>query len=210
MNKFIKNKKIIVLVIIALFILLINASISVYTKDNIVGIIRDKIAGEPKSVIEYFKLNESSIEKEHLYEDRQTVQIDDYTISLEEVYNDKENYRAYCRFSVTRENFNMRSMLVNEQPNNFQGFAPAMYAKTEDDTRFAFYVVPDMGTGTVGGDGGFQRKKDVMYVYYMFKVEAEECKPVKYIYLYDKNAGKDYYTEFDSSPNCAVAKFKLK
>lgn len=38
----------------------------------------------------------------------------------------------------------------------------------------------------------------------------EKNKGVDYIYLYDKDAGKDGYTEFDSTPECVAANFEIK
>ena len=155
-------------------------------------------------------LDVNKIEQKDLYNDNLSVQIDGYTIVLEQVYYNKRDNKGYCRFSVRQKGLDMREVYIKEQPNNFQGFVLSKNSITKKDARFFFFVDADMKMGTIGEDGGFQQKKDVMYVYYMFELEGEGIKKVDYIYLYDKDAGKDGYTEFDSTPKCAAAKFKIK
>lgn len=208
----INMKKTIRIIIVALTVLFIisNAISRIVFKDSLMDVLRDAVIKAPVNVVEYFELRESEEGKEKIYEDDQEVRLGDYTIKLEQVYNLKEDNKCYCRFSVRNEKIDMRKVKIREIPKSAMGFGETNQSLNETDVRFFFFVSPDMGTGTIGENGGFQQKKDVMYVYYMFELEGEGIKKVDYIYLYDKDAGKDGYTEFDSTPKCAAAKFKIK
>lgn len=204
-----KTIRIIIVTLAVVFIILIAISRIVF-KDSLIGVVRDMVIKVPVSVIDYFELQESEDGKEKIYEDDQKVRLGDYTIKLEQVYNLKEDNKCYCRFSVRNKSIDMRKVKVREIPESAMGFGKTDQSLNEADVRFFFFVDADMKMGTIGEDGGFQQKKDVMYVYYMFELEGEGIKKVDYIYLYDKDAGKDGYTEFDSTPKCAAAKFKIK
>lgn len=211
MKKSRKVKSVVIMstVIITLFIVS-NIATYVTFKENLIETIVGATVKCPVNVIDYFKLSESEINKRDLYADNQVVQLGDYTVKLEQVYNKKKDNKCYCRFSVRNDKIDMRDVVVRETPKSAMGFVQSAQSVQEEDIRFFFFVSPDMGTGTIGENGGFQQKKDVMYVYYMFELEGEGIRKVDYIYLYDKDAGKDGYTEFDSTPKCAAAKFKIK
>ena len=205
------KKKIVAISLIMLLVyVMLNVSAYVYTGNGFISFLKDKKKKVPCNVTEYFDLDVNKIEQKDLYNDNLSVQIDGYTIVLEQVYYNKRDNKGYCRFSVRQKGLDMREVYIKEQPNNFQGFVLSKNSITKKDARFFFFVDADMKMGTIGEDGGFQQKKDVMYVYYMFELEGEGIKKVDYIYLYDKDAGKDGYTEFDSTPKCAAAKFKIK
>lgn len=212
MKKGRKIKSVVVMSTIIIITLFVTSNIATYVifKENLIETIIGATVRYPVNVVDYFKLGESKINKENLYVDNQAVRLGDYTVKLEQVYNKKEDNKCYCRFSVRNDKIDMRDVAVRETPKSAMGFVQSAQSVRKTDIRFFFFVSPDMGTGTIGEDGGFQQKKDVMYVYYMFELEGEKIKNVDYIYLYDKDAGKDDYTEFDSTPKCAAAKFKIK
>ena len=132
-----------------------------------------------KNVIEYFISEDeeklSGIWDELKRDGRQSVTIDDYTITLEAyLFEDKTN-DGYACFSVEREGYDMREEIAGEtvlyEVNSTFG----------EDERFTFEM-----NGSGFYESSYKKKEDVMYVY--FKFEIDEYKfDKKYYYVIIKH-----------------------
>ncbi|MBE5927398.1 MAG: DUF4179 domain-containing protein [Lachnospiraceae bacterium] len=115
-----------------------------------------------KNLFDYFLSEEEELDEvwEMLQKDgKQSVVIDDYTITLEEYLYDGATYKGFVTFSVKREGKDMRDEIAGET---------VLYGVDStfgENERFTFEV-----NGSLTCDTIYKKEKDVMYVYYEFDV----------------------------------------
>ena len=114
-----------------------------------------------KNVIEYFTSEEeeelSGIWDELKRDGRQSVTIDDYTITLEAYLYDEVTGDGYACFSVEREGYDMREETAGEH------ILYEVNSTFGEDERFTIDVA-----GSATCETKYKKKKDVMYMYHKF------------------------------------------
>ena len=181
----------------------IGISVSVFIIANICT-----YAIAEKNIIDYFcSKEEKEIVWDMLWKDgKQSVVVEDYTITLEEYLYDEKGQEGYVVFSVRREGYDMREEFgrdyePGESENTFGGEIDNVFG---GEGRFAFELLVN-GSGTKGYKCRYKKEKDVMYVYYEFDVNVNHGFDGE-ILLCDKENGGEYWKVEEE----AIYKFKLE
>ena len=181
----------------------IGISVSVFIIANICTYAIDE-----KNIIDYFcSKEEKEIVWDMLWKDgKQSVVVEDYTITLEEYLYDEKGQEGYVVFSVRREGYDMREEFgrdyePGESENTFGGEIDNVFG---GEGRFAFELLVN-GSGTKGYKCRYKKEKDVMYVYYEFDVNVNHGFDGE-ILLCDKENGGEYWKVEEE----AIYKFKLE
>lgn len=171
------------IIIFTLLIVIFAANIIFYiiTDDTVVGVVEDNIVNREKTLDEFFNIKSQNLAT-HTYLDNVS-SIDGYKIKLLESALDTKNHKGYFKFELTSKDTDMRKVFTNESPKNQQTFCE----EQDGYGRFEFFVSPDMGTGTIGEDGGFIKHKNKMFIYYSYNIEGTDVSEPKEVYLWDRN-----------------------
>lgn len=66
-----------------------------------------------------------------------------------------------------------------------------------------------MGTGTVGGTGGFIKQKNAMYIYFSYDIEGEDIQEPTEVYLWNRFSENEYPIQKNDEYKHIVASFKI-
>lgn len=175
MKEFVRKNKIIICGT-ALFILL----------TILFGVKKAYVFNEIKSISEYFWGNTDEKIAHLMKEYNQTVEIDDYTITLESALLEDKIGTIYGRFRVSGNGSWVKSYIYH---------GDSMWKAFGEDTRFSLLVNAD--AGEEGKYYGVYDGADLI-IYCKFQYYCGETEDTHEIYLIDKKTGKTTYE------NCAA------
>lgn len=124
----------------------------------------------PSVYEQYFSENDKEcVEEKKLkkmsYQENQIIEIEDYSITLQEVLYEKSTISGYCKFAVKRKNTDMRTESISEDLNcNFGG---------KGSGRFRFAMGDYTAEGSCAEITKTKATKDTLYVYFQFYGDTE-------------------------------------
>lgn len=166
--------------IVLIVVLIANTILVETTGKSLWGLVY-QVSEEHKPDIKNIDENKITI----LKEDGRSVCIDEYTITLEKYYYEKNIMTGHCLFSIVRDGTDMRDLYVGPEmaSNKFFG---------GEDGRFCFeFVFEGKGTLNAYEIKGMEinATKDILYIYYDFFVDSVDFNNT--VVIYDKKKHKD-------------------
>ena len=114
-------KRILRLVCGAIIVLvLVNLITEFSVNDTLIGVVKDNVIYKEQDLETYFNLSTTNEEKQTYT--NTYINWKNYKIVLMESVIDKNKHKGYLKFSVSKENTNMREIFINTQPSNQQTF----------------------------------------------------------------------------------------
>ena len=164
-----------------IFLVLVNLITEFSVNDTLIGVLKDNVIYKEQDLETYFNLSTTNEEKQTYT--NTYINWKNYKIVLMESVIDKNKHKGYLKFSVSKENTNMREIFINTQPSNQQTFGE----EKDGYGRFSFFVNPKVKKGTISEYFGFIKNKKKLFVYYKYEIEGDKVQNPGYVYLWDRD-----------------------